>query len=55
MSQAFPPPPGASSPFEITHRGHVYGLGVGPTAFAIWRLEGRPEGIEQRLSQVLFR
>ena len=42
MAQALPPPPGASSPFQLTHQGHVYGLGFGPSFFAIWRLEGGP-------------
>ena len=42
MLDGLPPPPGAESPFELTHRGHVYGLGVGPRSFGIWRLDGGP-------------
>ncbi|MGZ8663021.1 MAG: hypothetical protein ACXWYI_13200 [Actinomycetota bacterium] len=37
-----PPPPRTEPPFQLTHRGHVYGLGFGPDFFGIWRLEGGP-------------
>lgn len=54
MSDLPPPPPEPSAmpspttgglapsaePYQLTHRGHVYGLGFGPTFFGIWRLEG---------------
>lgn len=42
MSTGLPPPPDAPTEYRLTHRGDVYGLGLGPGFFGIWRLAGGP-------------